>query len=115
VADGLSTAEIVQHLLNTKNNEVLAHVPTGTKNNVFCIVNNERNAERQIRGLPSLHDDDCGAWISSAGHTTKIPYITEEVGTLKRIYFIKKLEKVSLSKLILHFKMCWAYFKHHFL
>ena len=33
-------------------------------------------------GLHCVYDDDCGAWLSSAGHTTKIPYIVWPIGAV---------------------------------
>lgn len=93
---GLSTAELLA-ILQRQPQQGLRRIPSGTKNDVFCVIDNTCNAERQKRGLTNRYDDDCGVWMSSAGHATQHPYVKTADGRYRRIFYIAKYGKVSYA------------------
>lgn len=54
-------------IYNAKN--PLNQIPTGRKENVFFLINDESNSQRRTGGLRSQHYDDCGAWKSHGSIT----------------------------------------------
>ena len=87
--DGLSTAAVVAILRQPPSSgDVLPRIPAGVKNNVYCVVDNSGNNERRRRGHNSIFDDDCGVWLSDKNRSTLFPYVCDEDGTLRRIFWI---------------------------
>ena len=64
------------------------NIPTGVKENVFFVINNEMNVKRRDNRMRSSFSDDCGVWTSTSGATPKL-YFIEEDDNMKRIYFSK--------------------------
>jgi hypothetical protein len=93
--DGIPTIEILA-ILQKPPEDVLPRIPRGNKDNAFCVVDNRRNVNRNARNQKSVYDDDCGAWCSSAGHTTQIPYLLQDDGSLKRTYVNAQTGKASI-------------------
>ena len=66
----LGTKEIIFILKTSK--QALFTIPPGKKENVYFILNNERNTEKRKQGKHSEFSDDCGAW--SEGTSPKTVY-----------------------------------------
>ena len=59
----LTTAEVLDLLQRRSPSvDVTSCIPHGTKNNVYCIIDNSRNADRCRNGLHNVFDDDCEAY-----------------------------------------------------
>lgn len=63
----LDLRSIITLIYNAKN--ILNQIPTGRKENVFFLINDESNSQRKTRGFNSQHYDDCGAWKSHGSVT----------------------------------------------
>jgi len=66
--DFLSVADTIQ-LMRTGVNAVAA-VPTGVKNNVFFVLNDDHNSARRLKGVKGKYWDDCGSWKKGTCPTT---------------------------------------------
>lgn len=87
--DGLETEEAMQLLrAPTQNAIVLPRIPKGTKNNVYCLIDNSENEKRRISGHHSMFDDDCGPWQSSKSRCVTSPYVVDHQNGLKRIFWV---------------------------
>ena len=65
------------------NTSGLALIPSGKKESVFFILNNEKNMDKRVNKLRSSFSDDCGAWNAKAGTSPKTDYILSENGDLR--------------------------------
>ena len=94
--DGLTTAEVVALLQNPSDSTVLPRIPTGTKNDVYMPVSNQRNVDRHRHGQPKVFDDDCGVWDKKTARYNKYPYLQlegVEGGLLKRVFWNAGMNK----------------------
>jgi len=57
--------------------EPVASIPRGTKENVYVVIQNERNLLRRQQGKRSEFVDDCGVWDSASGAAPKFTYIAD--------------------------------------
>lgn len=88
-SDGLTTEEALQLLRSPSDDIVIVPcIPKGTKNNVFCLIDNSENQKRQTLGQNRTYDDDCGAWQSSKSKSAISPYVTDGQNGLKRVFWI---------------------------
>jgi hypothetical protein len=62
-------------------------IPTGSKDNVYMVVDNVDNVTRRLNGLHSNFPDDCGVWQSSKASTTSVPYLVVGQHLGRRLYF----------------------------
>jgi hypothetical protein len=62
-------------------------IPTGSKDNVYMVVDNVDNVTRRLNGLHSNFPDDCGVWQSSKASTTSVPYLVVGQQLGRRLYF----------------------------
>ena len=65
--------------------DVIEKIPQGRKDNVFFVLDNERNMEKRKKGQRSDYNDDCGVWKSS-GSSPKTCYTVSDNGTLKKVF-----------------------------
>jgi len=65
-ANGLTTVAIIEILKSKTSQHIHPRVPNGRKQNVYFVVDNTTNIERQHCGLSCIFEDDCGAWQSSS-------------------------------------------------
>jgi len=86
--DGLTTEEAIQLLRSPSDTVVVPCIPNGTKNNVYCLVDNSENQKRQTLGQNSTFSDDCGVWQSSKSKSSISPYISDGQNGLKRIFWV---------------------------
>ena len=68
----------------------LPTIPSGLKENVYFIVDNERSIDRKENGQKSAFCDDCGVWETDSGTSPKTPYLFNGKGELKKLYLRKK-------------------------
>jgi len=88
-SDGLTTEEVLQLLHSPSDDMVIVPcIPKGTKNNVYCLLDNSENQKRQTLGQNCTYEDDCGAWQSSKSKSTISPYITNGQNGLRRVFWI---------------------------
>ena len=59
----LSTESVMQLLLDPPEHLKHLHVPTGQKDDCFCLANNSENLARHSKGKRRAFDDNCGTWI----------------------------------------------------
>ena len=62
--------------------DVIDKIPPGRKENVFFVIDNERNMDKRKNDQRSDYNDDCGAWKSS-GASPKTCYTVSDNGSLK--------------------------------
>ncbi|XP_063432082.1 uncharacterized protein LOC134714621 isoform X1 [Mytilus trossulus] len=82
----LETEEIVNLLTSFVYPDALDNIPEGIKNNVYFIVKNDDNVERQKQGDQSEFPDDCGVYNSNRGKDPKTYFIVNPEGTLQMLY-----------------------------
>ena len=82
----LGTTELLQLLREPPSDILHDSVPSGHKENVFCLVNNTANVERHSRGQRRAFDDDCGAWNSAGGRLNSFPYLCTGDGAPRRVF-----------------------------
>jgi hypothetical protein len=76
-------------LKTTQERDIYLTIPPGRKENVYFVVNNERNRTRMDAGQKCEYSDDCGAWVSCKGACPISYYIRAgSSGVLKNL--IKK-------------------------
>jgi len=87
--DGLATEEAIRLLrAPTENVVVLPHIPRGTKNYVYCLIDISRSLKLRNFGYNRIFDDDSGPWQSSKSSCVISPYIVDSQNGLKRIFWI---------------------------
>jgi len=89
--DGLTTAEVVSMLRNPT--AILPRIPYGEKNDVHFAMSNQRNVERRRHGQPNTFDDDCGVWEKKTARYNKYPYLQQDGGILKRVFWNVSMQK----------------------
>jgi hypothetical protein len=91
----LSATEVFRAVINTKN---LIHeqIPSGTKENIYLLLDNTKNVLRQQTGTSSVYPDDCGAWDSHSGQTVETDFIVLPDDFLR--YTVLKDEKYCYEK-----------------
>jgi hypothetical protein len=82
----LDTATVVTKLEAAIPTSVRGTIPTGTKNNVYVVVDNSANVARRKSGLKNQFWDDCGAWDASKASTVAMPYLRLEAGKFRRLH-----------------------------
>ncbi|XP_076102019.1 uncharacterized protein LOC143071537 [Mytilus galloprovincialis] len=82
----LETEEIVKLLTSFVYADALDNIPGGIKNNVYFVVKNDDNVERQKQGDHSEFPDDCGVYNSNRGKDPKTFFIVNPEGTLQVVY-----------------------------
>lgn len=82
----LETEEIVKLLTSFVYADALDNIPGGIKNNVYFIIKNDDNVERQKKGDHSEFPDDCGVYNSNRGKDPKTYFIVNPEGTLQAVY-----------------------------
>lgn len=60
-------------------------IPTGPKENVYFLINNQTNVESRSKGSKSSFEDDCGAWDSTKAPTLKTTFVTDNLNNLKHV------------------------------
>ena len=80
----LDTDRVVDIL--TKAKDGLKSIPSGLKENVYYIIDNEKNISKKENGKKSIFHDDCGVWDSGSGISPKTPYLVNGNGHLRKIY-----------------------------
>lgn len=91
----LNATEVFRAVINTEN---LIHeeIPSGTKENIYFLLDNTNNVLRQQTGTSSVYLDDCGAWDSHSGRTVKTDFIVLPDDFLR--YTVLKDEKYCYEK-----------------
>ena len=59
------------------------HIPAGKKENVYVVIDDERNVNRRKKGLRSEYSDNCGVWDSASGASSKFTYVAHPEGLTK--------------------------------
>ena len=93
----LGTEETI-FILKTRK-QALFTIPPGKKENVYFILNNERNTERRKQGKHSEFSGDCGAW--NQGTSLKTVYEVKNNGDFRKLFVKNSLycvEKQENSK-----------------
>ena len=67
---------------------VVDSIPTGYKDNIYCVLDNTSNVSRRQNSKYSNYSDDCGALDTHSGRTNKIDFIILPGNILK--WTIKK-------------------------
>ena len=80
--NGLQIEEIVTHLKGSTEADALEQVPDGPKENLFFMVDNQKNVERRSKGKQSEYFDDCGVWISKTTCTMKTVLLLDDSNKL---------------------------------
>lgn len=80
----LDTSTVISHLL--KDTPGLPHIPSGSKDNVFFVIDNKVNLEERSNKKRSAFSDDRGVWNSSSGASPKTYYLLHENGDLSILY-----------------------------
>ena len=62
--------ESLCELLKTESTPISA-IPKGVKENVYFLINNDKNIKKRMRREKSNFEDDCGVWLSKASSTKK--------------------------------------------
>ena len=75
----------------------LEKVPLGKKENVFILLNKERNINKQGNGNKNEYFDDCGAWEKKKSHRVKTHFLIDEQWTN-----IFKVSHVILKENVVH-------------
>ena len=97
--NGLQIEEIVAHLKDSTEADALEQVPDGPKENLFFMVDNQRNVERRSKGKQSEYFDDCGVWISKATCTMKIVLLLDDSNNIIRRLHVKG-EQYCIPKMV---------------
>ena len=84
----LDTDRVVDILM--KANDGLMNIPSGLKENVYFILDNEKNISKKENDKKSVFHDDCGVWDSGSGMSPKTPYLITSNGHLKKIFLRNK-------------------------
>ena len=84
----LDTDRVVDILM--KANDGLKNIPGGLKENVYFIINNEKNISKKENDQKSVFHDDCSVWNSDSGMSPETPYLITGNGHLKKILQRKK-------------------------
>ena len=74
------------------------HIPSGKKENVYFVLNNETNLANRDSNRKSDFSDDCGVWNSLVGTTPTTYYKIDAHGNFKTIYKNSKLGFCNLSR-----------------
>ena len=74
------------------------HIPSGKKENVYFVLNNESNISKRDTHSRSDFSDDCGGWNSADGTTPASYYRLDTFGNLQSIYKNKTLGYCRLSR-----------------
>ncbi|XP_052099805.1 uncharacterized protein LOC127734145 isoform X2 [Mytilus californianus] len=82
----LETEDIVKLLTSFLSSDAHDKIPGGIKNNVYFVVKNDDNVERQKKGDLTEFHDDCGVYNSNRGKDPKTYYITNPEGRLQVVY-----------------------------
>jgi len=100
--EGLTTPEVLDLLRTSSSNiPVLQSVPNGTKNDVYCLVDNTKNIKQRAEGLHSMFVDDSSGstrWHAlQSFHTLKTTMDTsgESTGLLVRKLIATKLKSTA--------------------
>ena len=97
--NGLQIEEIVTHLKGSTEADALEQVPDGPKENLFFMVDNQKNVERRSKGKQSEYFDDCGVWISKTTCTMKTVLLLDDSNNIiDRLYL--KGEQYCIPKMV---------------
>lgn len=78
----LTASQVFQAVISD-NKTVVESIPDGYKDNVYFLLNNSVNISRCQNSKNSNFSDDCGAWDSHSGRTTKTHFIVSPDNSLK--------------------------------
>jgi len=100
----MSVLEMYAILHETKCEQVLSEVPRGVKENVWYVVDNSGNVERQADGKKNIFWDDCGAWSSKDGHVVKRTYVVSG----KRLSVVQVVNGLYCKQQVVNKKRSWV-------
>ena len=95
-SEGLSTENIIHLLQNPVN--ILQQIPSGKKENTYCVVNNQANIERRKKGRRGEYNDDCGAWCET--NSSNFPYEVMDNGSYRRLFWKAATKQYCFDKKI---------------
>ena len=94
----LCTEKIIEIISKNADDFVHDVIPNGKKENIYFLLNNNRNTTNRLKNKKGLYEDDCGVWDSTKCPTTKTCYIKNVDGLLKSVKqrngkFVKEQKK----------------------
>ena len=75
----------------SENAKALQYIPDGVKENVWFVIENEKNVFSRSKNGRSNFRDDCGVWNSCKGTTPQTTYLILPSGDIKHVVKRKDL------------------------